>query len=119
MKKIIMTRTQTLVFCKIIKAKPYLLMIKGAEPLQLGVLAGITPDDIEVKLYDDRLEDIDYSENADLVAISVEIFTAKRAYEIADEYRKLKVPVILEVCMLVLLLMNQYCIRRFYCGWRC
>ena len=65
------------------------------EPLQLGVLAGITPDDIDVKLFDDRLEEIDYTESADLIAISVEIFTAKRAYEIADEYRKLKVPVIL------------------------
>jgi len=67
----------------------------GMEPLQLGVLAGLTPSDVEVKLFDDRIEPIDFSESADLVAISVEIFTARRAYEIADEYRKRGVKVIL------------------------
>jgi len=65
------------------------------EPLQLGVLAGLTPDSYEVKLIDDRIEDIDYDESTDLVAITVEIFMAKRAYEIADEYRKRGIPVIL------------------------
>lgn len=65
------------------------------EPLQLGVLAGLTPDEIEVVLYDDRLEEINYEEKADFVAISVEIFTAKRAYEIASEYKRRKIPVIL------------------------
>ncbi|MBR6485343.1 MAG: radical SAM protein, partial [Lachnospiraceae bacterium] len=58
------------------------------EPLQLGVLAALTPSDIEVKMYDDRLERIPYDEKADLVAITVETFTARRSYEIADEYRK-------------------------------
>jgi len=65
------------------------------EPLQLGVLAGLTPDDIEVVLYDDRLEPVDYDAKADLVAISVQIFTARRAYEIADEFRKRSIPVVL------------------------
>ncbi len=65
------------------------------EPLQLGVLAGLTPEEIDVKLFDDRLEQINYDEPADFVAISVEIFTARRAYEIADEYRTRKIPVIL------------------------
>ncbi len=61
---------------------------KGAmEPLQLGVLAGLTPKDIEVELFDDRMEDIDYDIEADFIAITVEIYTAKRAYEIATEYR--------------------------------
>jgi len=65
------------------------------EPLQMGVLAGLTPDDIEVVLFDDRLEEIDYDLKADFVAITVEIFTAKRAYEIATEYKKRNMPVIL------------------------
>ncbi len=65
------------------------------EPLQLGVLAGLTPDDIEIKLFDDRFEKIDFNEQTDLVALSVEIFTAKRADEIADEYIKRNVPVVL------------------------
>ncbi|MBF0298453.1 MAG: B12-binding domain-containing radical SAM protein, partial [Oligoflexia bacterium] len=34
-------------------------------------------------------------EKVDLVAITVETFTARRAYEIADEFRKRKIPVIL------------------------
>ena len=65
------------------------------EPLQLGVLAGLTPEDIEVELFDDRMEQIPYDKHTDLVAITVETFTAKRSYEIAGEYRKRGVPVIL------------------------
>ncbi len=65
------------------------------EPLQLGVIAGLIPDDIEVALYDDRIEAIPYDEPTDLVAITVEIFTAKRAYEIGAEYRKRGVKVLM------------------------
>jgi radical SAM superfamily enzyme YgiQ (UPF0313 family) len=65
------------------------------EPLQLGVLAGLTPPEIECVLYDDRIEAINYDEPTDLVAITVEIYTARRAYEIAAEFRQRGVPVIL------------------------
>ena len=65
------------------------------EPLMLGVLAGLTPPDVEVTLYDDRMEVIPYDEPADLVGITVETYTARRAYEIASEYRQRGVPVIL------------------------
>ena len=65
------------------------------EPLQIGVLAGLTPDDIELAFYDDRMESIPYDEAADLVAITVETFTARRAYEISAEFRRRGVPVIL------------------------
>ena len=65
------------------------------EPLQLGVLAGLTPPDVECVLYDDRMEEIPYDEPTDLVAITVEIYTARRAYEIAAEYRQRGVPVIM------------------------
>ena len=65
------------------------------EPLQLGVLAGLTPEDVEIELIDDRMETIPYDKATDFVAITVETFTAKRAYEIAAEYRKRGVPVIL------------------------
>ena len=61
----------------------------------LGVLAGLTPPDIEVVLYDDRMEAIPYDEPTDLVAITVETYTARRAYEIAAEFRLRGVPVIL------------------------
>jgi radical SAM superfamily enzyme YgiQ (UPF0313 family) len=65
------------------------------EPLQLGVLAGLTPPEVECALVDDRIEAIPYDEPTDLVAITVEIYTARRAYEIAAEYRLRGVPVIL------------------------
>jgi hypothetical protein len=65
------------------------------EPLPLAVLAGLTPPDVECVLYDDRIEPIPFDESTDLVAISVEIFTARRSYEIAAEYRARGVPVIM------------------------
>jgi len=65
------------------------------EPLALGVLAGMTPTDIEVVLYDDRMEPIPFDEPTDLVAISVETYTARRSYEISAEFRKRGVPVIM------------------------
>jgi len=65
------------------------------EPLQLGVLAALTPKDIEVVMYDDRMEDVPFDEKTDLVAITVETYTAKRSYEISKEYQKRGVAVVL------------------------
>ena len=65
------------------------------EPLPLAVLAGLTPPDVECVLYDDRIEPIPFDEATDLVAISVEIYTARRSYEIAAEYRQRGVRVVL------------------------
>ena len=65
------------------------------EPLPAATLAGLTPKDIEVRFYDDRMEQIPFDEKTDLVAISVETYTARRAYQIASEYRKRKVPVVM------------------------
>jgi radical SAM superfamily enzyme YgiQ (UPF0313 family) len=65
------------------------------EPLQLGVLAGLTPDHHEIILVDDRINPVEYDEPTDLVAINVEIYMAKRAYEISSEFRKRGVPVVL------------------------
>jgi radical SAM superfamily enzyme YgiQ (UPF0313 family) len=65
------------------------------EPLQLGVLAALTPTGVDVELLDDRIDPIDYDEPTDLVAITVESFTARRAYEIAAEFRARRVPVVM------------------------
>lgn len=65
------------------------------EPLPPATLAGLTPKEWEVKFYDDRMEDIPFDEPTDVVAISVETYTAKRAYQIASEYRKRGIPVIM------------------------
>jgi radical SAM superfamily enzyme YgiQ (UPF0313 family) len=65
------------------------------EPLAPAVLAGLTPPDVEVRFHDDRMEKILYDQPTDLVAISVETYTARRAYQIASEYRKRGVPVVM------------------------
>ena len=65
------------------------------EPLPAAAVAGLTPKDVEVKFYDDRMELIPFDEPTDLVAISVETYTARRAYQIASEYRRRRVPVVM------------------------
>ena len=64
------------------------------EPLAPAVLAGLTPADVEIRFYDDRLESIPFDDATDLVAISIETYTARRAYQIATEYRQRGVPVV-------------------------
>lgn len=63
--------------------------------LPVATLAGITPPDIEVKFYDERLEFIDFDDPTDLAAITVETYNAKRAYEIAREYHVRGIPVVM------------------------
>jgi len=65
------------------------------EPLQLAIIASLVEDKDEVVMYDDRVEEIPFEEETDVVAITVESFNARRAYEIAAEYRKNGVLVIL------------------------
>ncbi len=65
------------------------------EPLPIATLAGLTPLDVELRFYDDRMEKIPFDESTDAVAIPVETYTARRAYQIASEYRRRGVPVIL------------------------
>lgn len=65
------------------------------EPLPIATLKGLTPDHITTAFYDDRLELIPYDKTTDAVAISVETYTAKRAYQIASEYRQRGVLVIM------------------------
>lgn len=65
------------------------------EPLPPALIAGLTPPDVDIRFYDDRMEAIPYDETTDLVAISVETYTAKRAYQIASEYRSRGVPVVM------------------------
>ena len=65
------------------------------EPLTIAVLKSLTPSDIETELFDDRLELIDYETRTDLAAISVETYTAKRSYKIAEEFRRRGVTVVM------------------------
>ncbi|NTW14492.1 MAG: B12-binding domain-containing radical SAM protein [Candidatus Moranbacteria bacterium] len=65
------------------------------EPLPIATLAGLTPQEVEIRFFDERVETIDFDDPTDLVGINVETYTAKRSYEIAAEYRKRNVPTIL------------------------
>jgi len=65
------------------------------EPLAPAVLAALTPPDIAISFHDDRMEEIPFDEPTDLVAITVETYTARRAYQIATEYRKRGIPVVM------------------------
>jgi radical SAM superfamily enzyme YgiQ (UPF0313 family) len=74
--------------------KPYVRAWQ-MQPLSMALLASLTPPDIEVRFYDDRMEEIPFDEPTDLVALSVETFTALRAYRIARQFRARGVPVVL------------------------
>jgi radical SAM superfamily enzyme YgiQ (UPF0313 family) len=65
------------------------------EPLPAATIAGLTPGDVDVRFHDDRMEQIPFDEPTDLVAISVETYTARRAYQIASEFRRRGVPVVM------------------------
>ncbi len=65
------------------------------ESLPTAVIAGLTPDDVDLRFHDDRMEAIPFDAPVDLAALSVETYTARRAYQIASEYRRRGVPVVM------------------------
>jgi radical SAM superfamily enzyme YgiQ (UPF0313 family) len=65
------------------------------EPLAIAQLAALTPAAWDREFYDDRLEDIPYDAPTDMVAISVETFTARRAYQIGERFRRRGIPVVM------------------------
>lgn len=65
------------------------------EPLSIAILKSLTPPDVETVFHDERLEELPLDEPADLVAITVETFTARRSYQIADAYRRRGIPVVM------------------------
>lgn len=56
-------------------------------PLSLLMLAAVTPNDVDLKIVDERMEEINFDEPVDLVGITVVTRSASRAYEIAAEFR--------------------------------
>ena len=66
--------------------------------LALPILASVSPTDVEVSFTDDLLTPIDLERDlkrVDLVGITVLSKTALRAYQIADAYRNIGIPVVL------------------------
>lgn len=64
-------------------------------PLAFQMLAAVTTDEHQMKLIDERYQKIDFNEECDLVGISSATPFTIRAYEIADEFRKRGVKVVL------------------------
>jgi len=56
--------------------------------LSLLTIAACTPEDIEVRLIDERVTRVDFEEQVDLVGISMMTEQALRGYEIAREFKK-------------------------------
>lgn len=65
------------------------------EPLCFAILARLTPPEVELACHDERLEEVPFDEPTDLAALTVETYTARRAYQIAAEYRRRGVPVVM------------------------
>jgi len=65
------------------------------EPLCFAILKSLTPKEISTNFFDERLEEIPFGESTGLVAITVETYTARRAYQIADEFRRRAIPVVM------------------------
>jgi radical SAM superfamily enzyme YgiQ (UPF0313 family) len=71
------------------------LKFKLLPPQSLLLLAALTPEKHTCELADENIEDFFYHDNPDLVAISVYIATANRAYAIASHYRAKGIPVVM------------------------
>jgi radical SAM superfamily enzyme YgiQ (UPF0313 family) len=65
------------------------------EPLVFAILAGLTPKDIELDFFDERVEPIPTDHDTDLIALTVDTYTARRAYQIATQYRTRGIPVVM------------------------
>jgi radical SAM superfamily enzyme YgiQ (UPF0313 family) len=65
------------------------------EPLVFAILRALTPPDIEVVLHDERVEAVPLDEPTDLVAMTVETYTARRAFQLATAYRRRGIPVVM------------------------
>ena len=60
------------------------------KPLLFAIMDTITPEDIEVEYYDERVEDLPDKIDSDVIALSVETFAARRAYELCKKYKSKK-----------------------------
>ncbi|MDA1050916.1 MAG: radical SAM protein [Planctomycetota bacterium] len=65
------------------------------QPLCFAILKSLTPPDVETAFHDERLAAIPFDEPTDLVAMTVETYTARRSYQIAAQFRRRGVPVVM------------------------
>lgn len=57
-------------------------------PLVFSIIKPLTPDDVEIVFYDERVENIPENLDADVIAMTVETFSVKRAYKLASTYKQ-------------------------------
>ena len=58
------------------------------KPLLFGIIKNLTPAEYEIEFIDERVEKLPDEIPSDIIAFSVETFTAKRAYILAKKYKK-------------------------------
>jgi radical SAM superfamily enzyme YgiQ (UPF0313 family) len=63
--------------------------------LNLPYVAAVTPPEVEVRIVDEAYEKINFDEKVDLVGITAQTPVAPRAYQIAEEFRKKGVVVVM------------------------
>lgn len=83
---------------KITFIRPNLFDARSADvwqPLVFAILANLTPPDVELDFFDEHLEPIPDDHDTDLVALTVGTYTARRAYQIATQFRQRGIPVVL------------------------
>lgn len=66
-------------------------LLKSWQPLQLGVIAALTPADWDIEIIDENFEEFSFQE-ADLVGISAYTIGINRAYKIARLYKDKNIP---------------------------
>ena len=60
------------------------------KPLLFAIMDSITPKDIDMEYYDERVEELPDKIDSDLIAFSVETFAARRAYDLCKKYKTKK-----------------------------
>ena len=57
-------------------------------PLGLATLAALTPEEYDVVIVDENIEEIDFEINADIIVLSSMAIQEERLFEVADEFRR-------------------------------
>ena len=74
---------------------PYRLRKRKLVGAVLPHLAALAPKEWEVTLVDDATQEVDYSADVDVVAITIRTVTSLRGYEIATRFRERNIPVVM------------------------
>lgn len=76
-------------------AKKFLEIRSSAIPLAIPTLAALTPNTFEVVISDENIKQIKFDDDTDIIGINYNTHNAKRAYDIADEFKRHKKTVIM------------------------